>query len=347
MKLDIHLGRLGDIASSAGPEEETGIAGLWSAETGHDPFVSLSVAAAVTSKVDLGTAIAVAFARTPMTVAAVGNDLQELSRGRLVLGLGSQVRPHIENRYSMPWSKPAARMREFVLAMHAIWSCWLDGEPLRFEGEFYRHTLMTPAFSPAPHEFGHPRIFLSAVGPTMAAVAGEVADGLLVHPFSTERYLREVTIPAVAKGAARGTRARESFEITAPNFVVTGDDDAEVERSAKTVRERIAFYASTPAYRGVLETHGWGDLQEELNRLSKAGKWTEMGTLITDEMLDTFAVRAEPDRVGEAIMARYGDLCDRITLSGTPVAPAHRPSTLAALDAASPSPRSGVPSGRA
>ncbi|MET0895847.1 MAG: TIGR03617 family F420-dependent LLM class oxidoreductase [Acidimicrobiia bacterium] len=343
MKLDIHLGRLRDIASSAPQEEDTGIAGLWSAETGHDPFVSLSVAAAVTSRVDIGTAIAVAFARTPLTVASVGNDLQELSGGRLVLGLGSQVRAHIQNRYSMPWSRPAARMREFVLAMHAIWSCWLEGEPLRFEGDFYRHTLMTPAFSPGRHDFGRPRVFLSAVGPGMTAVAGEVADGMLVHPFSTERYLREVTMPALQRGAERATRERPSFEIAAPNFVVTGATQEEYDRAAAATRQRIAFYASTPAYRPVLELHGWGDLQEELNRLSKQGEWTKMGTLVTDEMLETFAVCAEPDEVGAKVAQRYGDLCDRVTLGGVAVGGSHRADTIEGLASVAPAPRGDLP----
>jgi probable F420-dependent oxidoreductase len=336
VKVDVHLGKLTKIAEQAGPEEHTGVAGLWSAETAADPFISLALAAAATGRVDLGTGIAVAFARTPMTVAYAANTLQELSRGRLILGLGSQVRAHIENRYSMPWSKPAARMREFVLAMHAIWSCWLEGRPLRFEGEFYRHTLMTPAFSPEPHSFGPPRVFLSAVGPVMTAVAGEVADGLIAHPFSTERYLREVTIPALERGAERGGRDQTSFEISAPNFVVTGDNDEQLERSAKTVRQRIAFYASTPAYRSVLELHGWGDLQDELNRMSKAGQWVEMGNLITDEMLETFAVCARPDEVGKALAKRYGDVCHRVTLHGTPLAEAHRDQTLASLGAVRP-----------
>jgi probable F420-dependent oxidoreductase len=336
MKADTHLGALRDIAESAPDAEKLGVAGLWSAETGHDPFVPLAVAATVTTDVDLGTSIAVAFARSPMTTAAIANDLHALSGGRMILGLGSQIRPHIEKRYSMPWSKPAARMREFVLALRAIWSCWNEGTPLRFEGQFYRHTLMTPAFSPSPNPHGAPRVFLSAVGPLMTAVAGEVADGLLVHPFSTERYLREVTVPALEQGLARRATPGPMFEISAPSFVVTGETAEEYEKADAAVRQRIAFYASTPAYRTVLELHGWGDLQTELNRLSKEGRWAEMGTLVDDEILAAVAICAEPQDVGTAIVERYGDVCHRISLSGPPLAPQHASATLEALASVSP-----------
>ncbi|MET0920861.1 MAG: TIGR03617 family F420-dependent LLM class oxidoreductase, partial [Acidimicrobiia bacterium] len=331
MKLDLHLGGLATATQSAPAAEAANAAGVWSAETGSDPFLPLAVAATVTDRVELGTAIAVAFARNPMTVATLAHDIQSLSGGRMILGLGSQVRAHIERRYSMEWSKPAARMREFVRALHAIWACWDDGEPLRFEGDFYRHTLMTPAFSPLPFPDGRPRVFLSAVGTLMTSVAGEVADGLLVHPFSTSRYLREVTLPALARGLERAEDPTRPFELTAPSFVVTGDTDEEYAAADRAARERIAFYASTPAYRGVLEVHGWGEVQEELNRLSKAGQWKEMGNLIDDDMLDAFAVCAPPDEVGARLSERYGDVCDRVLLGGLPVGPEQLQRTVDAL----------------
>jgi probable F420-dependent oxidoreductase len=248
-----------------------------------------------------------------MTVANVGWDLQAYSGGRFKLGLGSQIKPHIEKRFSMPWSHPAARMREFVLALRAIWSAWEDGGPLRFEGSFYTHKLMTPFFRPEPHPYGVPAVFIAAVGEGMTEVCGEVADGMLVHAFTTERYLREVTLPALSRGMARGGRSREGFELSCPVFVVTGSNDAEREQADRRTREQIAFYASTPAYRPVLDLHGWGDLQPELNSLSKNGEWVEMGRRISDEVLETFAVVDEPSKVAGRIIERYGDVLDRVS----------------------------------
>jgi len=254
----------------------------------------------------------VAFARNPMTLANIGYDLQTYSRGRFRLGLGSQIKAHIEKRYSMEWSHPAARMREMILAIRAIWTCWNEGTPLDFRGEFYRHTLMTPFFDPGPNPFGYPTIQLAAVGPLMTAVAGEVCDGIILHAFTTERYVREVTMPALEQGFAKGARLRGDFEISGPMFIVSGTNDEEVERALQGTKQQIAFYGSTPAYRPVLELDGWGDLQTELNRLSKQGEWVAMGELITDEVLDAFAVVAEPEAVPKAMRARYGGLVDRV-----------------------------------
>ena len=212
-----------------------------------------------------------------MTLANVGYDLQQYSGGRFILGLGSQIKPHIDKRFSMPWSHPAARMREFVLAMRAIWACWNEGEKLDFRGEFYTHTLMTPFFNPGPNPHGVPKVFLAAVGERMTEVAGEVCDGMLVHGFTTERYLQEVTLPALERGYAAGGRKRDEFELSIPAFVVTGENDEAIEQADAAVRQQIAFYGSTPAYRPVLDLHGWGDLQDELNVLSKQGEWVEMG----------------------------------------------------------------------
>jgi probable F420-dependent oxidoreductase len=315
MKIDGGIGGLRNAGEMARQQEDLGYDGLWSAETGHDPFLPLAVAATATERVELGTSITVAFARNPMTMAMVANDLQLASQGRFLLGLGSQIQPHIEKRFSMPWSKPAARMREFIEAMHAIWKSWNDGEKLEFRGDFYTHTLMTPFFNPGRNEYGPPKVYIAAVGPLMTRVVGEVCDGLLVHPFSTERYLREETMPALEEGLKKAGRSRSDVEVTAPSFVVTGADEAEYNRAAAGVRQQVAFYGSTPAYRPVLETHGWGDLQGELNMLSKQGKWTEMGQLIDDEILDAFAVCGEPDEIPTKLAKRYGDVCDRVSFN--------------------------------
>jgi probable F420-dependent oxidoreductase len=246
-----------------------------------------------------------------MVLAYTANDLQQMSKGRFVLGLGSQIKPHIEKRFSMPWSHPARRMREYILALQAIWSAWNDQTPLKFDGEFYKHTLMTPFFAPTPNSYGAPKVFLAAVGEMMTEVAGEVADGIIIHGFTTERYVKEVTMPAVERGLKKAGRDRSSFQVSGPLFVVTGTTDEEIAAAATGVKQQIAFYGSTPAYRGVLELHGWGDLQTELNGLSKQGKWVEMGELIDDEVLNTFAVVAGPEGVGAELKRRYGGVVDR------------------------------------
>jgi probable F420-dependent oxidoreductase len=292
--------------------EEVGYDGGLSAETNHDPFFPLLVAAEHTESLDLGTGIAVAFARSPMTLANIGYDLHAYSKGRFRLGLGSQIKAHIEKRFSMPWSHPAARMREVILAVRAIWDCWNEGTKLDFRGEFYRHTLMTPFFDPGPNPHGAPTIQLAAVGEKMTEVAGEVADGVILHAFTTERYVREVTLPALERGFAKAGKTRDDFEISGPMFVVSGTNDDELERAMRGTREQIAFYGSTPAYRGVLELHGWGDLQDELNRLSKRGEWKAMGDLITEDVLDAFAVVAVPEDVPAAMLARYDGIVDRL-----------------------------------
>ena len=292
--------------------EAMGYDGAVSAEIANDPFLQLALAAEHSERIDLLTSIAVAFARNPMLVAQTGHDLNAFSRGRMILGLGSQIRPHITKRFSMPWDKPASRMREFILAMRAIWDCWYEGTPLAFRGDFYTHTLMTPNFTPTERRFGPPRVFLAAVGPRMTEVAGEVADGLIAHAFTTEVYMREVTLPAIERGLAAAGRSREDFEITCPAFVVTGEDEREFAARRDAVRQQVAFYGSTPAYRGVLDLHGWGDLQPELTRMSKLGQWEKMGELIDDEMLDAFAVVAEPDAVPAKLHARCAGVVDRL-----------------------------------
>ena len=314
MKVDSGIPGAGieEIVRVATELEDLGYDGAFTAETNHDPFLPLAIASEHTERLELGTSIAVAFARNPMTLANIGHDLQLLSQGRFRLGLGSQIKAHIEKRFSMPWSHPAARMRELILAIRAIWACWNDGEKLDFRGEFYKHTLMTPFFDPGPSPHGPPSIQLAAVGELMTEVAGEVADGMILHGFTTERYVREVTLPALERGFAKAGKAREDFELSGPLFVVTGTSDEEIERAREGTKQQIAFYGSTPAYRPVLELHGWGGAQDELNALSKQGKWVEMGDLIDDDMLETFAVVADPEDVPKALLARYGDLIDRL-----------------------------------
>ena len=306
-------GELSGIAEAARVLEAAGYDGAHTAETSHDPLLPLALAAEHTEKLELGTGITVAFARTPMTLAYTARDLQVLSKGRLLLGLGSQIKPHIEKRFAMPWSHPAPRMREFILALRAIWDCWDNDTPLKFEGEFYRHTLMTPFFAAGRNPYGPPKVFLAAVGEHMTEVVGEVTDGMLVHPFTNERYLREVTLPAIERGAAKAGKSRHDRELSLPVFVVTGRDESAMESAATAVRQQIAFYGSTPAYRGVLDVHGWGDLQAELNSLSKQGEWQKMGDAIDDEILHTFAVVAEPAAVAEAIRERWGELVERVS----------------------------------
>ena len=317
MKVDAGIGfDPSGIATAARRLEDAGYDGAWSAETGRDPFLPLAVAAEATGRIELGTAIAVAFARNPMTLATLANDLHELSRGRFILGLGSQIKPHVTKRYSMPWSHPAPRMRELVLAIRAIWRSWETGDPLGFRGEFYTHTLMTPFFSPGPNPYGNPPVVLAAVGEHMAEVAGEVGDGLLVHPFTTARYLQEVSLPALRRGAARAGKSRSDLVVSLPGFVVTGSTEEETAARADAARAQIAFYGSTPAYRPVLEQHGWGELQGELNTLSKRGDWGAMAHLIDDEVLGTFAVVCPPDQVATRVAERWGGLVDRFTFYG-------------------------------
>ncbi len=312
MKVDGSIGFAPDsLTESARRIERLGYDGAWSAETSHDPFLPLAVAAEATERLELGTSIAVAFARNPMTLAVLAHDLQVLSKGRFQLGLGSQIKPHITKRYSMPWSRPAARMRELILAIRAIWATWDAGAPLAFRGEFYTHTLMTPMFDPGANPYGDPAIFLAAVGQRMTEVAGEVADGLLVHAFTTERYLREITVPALERGAAKVGKTRHELQISYPGFVVTGRDEQEMASAADRVRAQIAFYASTPAYRPVLELHGWGELQSDLHALTRRGEWDAMGALIDDEVLNTFAVVAALKDVPNKILERYGTVVDR------------------------------------
>jgi probable F420-dependent oxidoreductase len=318
MKVDGKLGawRTTTVIDEARRHEKAGYDGLWSAESAHDPFLPLALAAEHTERMEIGTAIAVAFARSPMQIAYTAHDLQAYSDGRFILGLGSQIKPHIERRFFMPWSHPAPRMREFIMALRAIWSAWDNGTKLSFRGNFYQHTLMTPFFSPPPAPGGPPRVFLAAVGEAMTTVAGEVADGLLVHAFCTERYLREVTLPALSLGLASSGRSRADVEVSLLAMIATGRTEEEMTRAVAGTRQQIAFYGSTPAYRAVLDRHGWAGLGDELNALSRSDredKWEAMGGLIDDEVLHAFAVVAEPAGAAAEIRRRFGGLIDRVS----------------------------------
>ncbi len=291
--------------------EEQGHDGVYSFEGPHDPFFPLLLAAQTTKRVELATGVAIAFARNPMICAQIAHDLQRLSSGRFILGLGTQIRPHIERRFSQSWSRPASRMREFVLAIRAIWACWRDGGKLDFRGEFYTHTLMTPMFSPGPNPFGDPRIFLAGVGSRMIEVCGEVADGFFVHPLHTPSYLREIALPALERGLAAGGRERDRLEVCCQTIVCIGSNDEEIARARNKARAQLSFYGSTPAYGGVLEHAGHDDLHPELNRMSKQGKWLEMNGLIPDDLLDEVVVSGTPSGAGARLRERNGALVER------------------------------------
>ncbi len=337
MKIDASLSDdIGATQAGAAKIQSEGYAGAWTSETKHDPFLQCLQAAMSTESITIGTAIAIGFARSPMTLAASGYDLARYSQGRFVLGLGSQIKPHIERRFSMPWSQPAARMRELILAMRAIWATWHDGEKLNFRGDFYTHTLMTPFFTPERHDYGPPPVFLAGVGEKMTEVAGEVADGFFVHPFTTMRYLEQVTLPALLRGRAQaGNDGPLTTKPSRPSFVTVGRTEEELAAAIQGTKARIAFYGSTPAYRQVLELHGWGEAQDELNVLSKQGRWDDMADVITDEMLHEFSVVGTPAEVGPRLLAKTDKVFERLTFySGYDAKPELWTELLAAAKAA-------------
>ena len=319
MKIDGFLGNDPAGAASEGARlRDLGYDGGFTAEVQHDPFVALARAADPEGRLDIGTKIAVAFARSPMTLAYTAHDLNELSGGRLKLGLGSQVAAHITRRFSMTWSAPTARMREYVLALHAIWNSWRTGERLAFEGRFYSHTLMTPYFTPRVEQPAPPRVWLAAVGPKMAEAAAEVSDGIILHGFWTQRYFDTVMAPAIERGLAKAGRSRSDIEITAGGFAITGADEKALAAQREQVRSQVAFYGSTPAYRGVWEAHDLGDLGDRLHELSVSSasdKWQQMTRLIPDDVLDEFAITAEPTQLPAALLAAHGHYADRISVT--------------------------------
>jgi probable F420-dependent oxidoreductase len=295
--------------------EGVGYDGAFSFEAKLDPFLPLVLAAESTSRLRLGTAIAIGFARNPMNLANLAHGLQTISGGRFVLGLGSQVKPHIEKRFSMEWSRPAARMREMVLATKAIFACWEGTAELDFRGEFYTHTIMIPAFDPGPNPFGPPPIFTGGFGPRMTAVAGEVADGFFAHPFASRKSLVENTLPALERGLAKSGRKREDLEIICATLTVTADSEQDYERVKLAARKQLAFYGSTPAYLPTLACHGWDELHRELNRMSKAGRWDDMTELIDDEILETLAVVGPRDEIATKLHERLEGIADGVSLT--------------------------------
>jgi len=314
--------------------ERIGYDGAFSFEAKHDPFLTLAVASEHTKRIRLGTAIAIAFARNPMNLANLGYDMQVISGGRFVLGLGTQVRPHIERRFSSTWSKPAKRLREIVLAIRAIWESWENGTQLDHRGEFYRHTLMIPAFDPGPNPFGPPPIFTGGFGPLMTEIAGEVADGFITHPFNTRRSLLENTLPALQRGLDEAGRSRDSLEIMSATLIVTADSEEALAASRDAARRQLAFYGSTPAYRPTLECHGWEDVHEELNALSKKGRWDDMSGLISDEILDAIAVVGPRAEIPKLLHERLDGIADSVSLTHNRAPdPAHWADIVAALKA--------------
>lgn len=305
--------------------ESAGFTGIISMENKHDPFLPLAVAATATEEVELCTAVAIAFLRSPMSVANISWDLNEASAGRFVLGLGSQVRAHNERRFSVPWTPPAPRLREYVQALRAIWKSWRDGEKLAFEGEHYRFTLMTPNFVPESSGQRLPPVTLAAVGPAMLRVAGEVADGVRLHPFCTRKYLEEVVLAKLQEGWKRSGRRRENFEITGGGFIATGPDEASVARVREWVRYRVAFYGSTPAYFPVLEVHGLEDLGRDLNRMSREGRWDEMAARVSDDVLELFAAVGTHEEIAARIDERFGGLADSLYASMSSEMPSDMP----------------------
>ena len=316
MKIDttMVLDNPADAARLATELEAIGYDGIYSFEGQHDPFLPLALASQTTSTVQLGTGIAVAFARNPMSLAYLANDMQLLSEGRFILGLGTQIQAHIEKRYSSVWDKPAARLRDMVLAIRAIFDAWQTGDRLRYEGEFYKHTLMTPAFSPGPNSFGIPPIYCGGFGPKMTEVVGEVADGFIAHPFHTPESIQQITLPALQNGFAKAGKKRENFTLAVNLIVGSGDDEKSLKDAREKIRKQIAFYGSTPAYRPVLEVHGMGELQTQLNILSKDGHWDAMTALISDELLDAVAVVCPREEMADKIRVRCAGVFDRVNL---------------------------------
>jgi probable F420-dependent oxidoreductase len=318
VKLDAGLGTEGEYLKgmdrTARAAEDFGFAGLWTSETKHDAFLPLAIAANETQHIELGTSVAIAFSRSPMETAQTAWDLQDLSEGRFVLGLGTQVKAHITRRFSMPWDRPAARLREYIMAVRAIWASFQGEGPLEFEGEFYRHTLMTPFFNPGPIDHPEIPVYIAGVNTRLAKLAGEVCDGFHVHPFHSPEYVRRTVIPSIAEGARQANRDPGQVTLATSAFVISAESDEEAAEQRESVRAQISFYASTPTYRTVLEAHGWEEIGEKLGTMAREKKWREMPALVTDEMLAAFAVEAAPDELGTALKERYDGLIDRVAL---------------------------------
>jgi probable F420-dependent oxidoreductase len=312
---------LNAVAAEAAWAERMGYDGVSSNETAHDPFLPLALAATATSRVTLETRVAIAFPRSPMVVAYTARDLQELSEGRFRLGLGTQVKGHMERRFSVPWESPGPKLREYVQSVRHIWDCWDNGHRLDYQGRFYRFSLMTPFFSPGPSPHPRPAIFTGAVNAYNCRVAGEVGDGLMLHSLTSAEYVRQVVRPGLDRGAQLAGRDPSAVQVSGGGFIVTGPNRASIKGVLGEVRRRIAFYASTRTYFPVLECHGFQEVGQRLHQMSLRGEWAEMGELVSDEMLDAFAVVGEYDEVAHQFVQRYGGLVDEVGFSPYTAAP--------------------------
>jgi probable F420-dependent oxidoreductase len=315
--LGTHFTELAQVPQVAREAEALGFGALWTAETKHDPFLPLVLAAEHTTRLRLGTAVAIAFPRSPMVLANIGWDLAKFSAGRFILGLGTQVKGHNERRFSVPWVPPGPRLRDMILAIRAIWESWQKGTRLHFQSPHYTHTLMTPFFNPGPIEHPDVPIFIGGVNPYMCRLAGEVADGLLMHSLNSATYIRDVVVPAITAGLQKSGRSRHTFTLRGTVFPILGETEEEFDLARAAVRQRLAFYASTRTYKVVLEAHGWGDLTDRLHAMAARGEWEAMGQEITDEMLEAFCVMSTPEHLGQALRARFDGLVDRLFLNLT------------------------------
>jgi probable F420-dependent oxidoreductase len=307
--------RLEEVPAAAQKAEALGFDGVLFNESTLDPFLAAALAAEHTRRTQLGTSIALAFPRSPMTTAYAAWNLQALARGRFQLGLGSQVRGHIQRRFSIPWSAPAPRMREYVQALRAIWACWQGGTPLDYRGEHYRFSLMPPYFNPGPLPCEPPQVHVAAVGPVMCRAAGEVGDGVLLHSLNSATYVQEVVLPNLEKGARQAGRTLKDLTVAGGGFIVVGANEHEAAQAYEATRRRVSFYASTPAYRRVLEIHGWGAAADELRQLSLGGRWEEMPRLVTEAMMEVFCVVGTYGDIAPKIVQRFGGYATRTTLS--------------------------------
>ena len=305
---------LNAVGAAAQAIESRGFSGVSTQENRQDAFLPLAVAATHTTSLELRTSIAIAFARSPMVAANMSWDIQRASKGRFTLGIGSQVKGHNVRRFSVPWSAPAPRMREYVQALRAIWDCWANGTPLNYQGQHYQFSLMTPNFTPEPCEQGVPKVQIAAVGPAMMKVAAEECDGVMLHVFCTGKYLQEVIMPRLEQGLQNSGRSRADFEISGGGFIATGADDEAVQRMFEWVRKRIGFYGSTPAYWPVFEQHGWEDLGHKLNDMSKKGQWDDMTDAVSDDVVHEFCVTGRFDQIKDQIQQRFAGSVDVIAL---------------------------------
>lgn len=322
MKIDGPIyANLDNAASEAGRLAGMGYDGVYSLEGSSDPFLPLALVAEHAPGLDIMTGIAVAFPRNPSHIAYQAWDLQKFSKGKFYLGIGSQVKAHIEKRFGVAFSPPARRMREYIQAVKAFFACWQYGEQLDFRGEFYRHTLMTPMFSPGPNPYGLPPVLLGALGPKMTEVAGEVADGLIVHPFNCLPFITDHALPAVQRGLQKSQRLRSDFILQINAMVITGETDELYAAADRSVRDLLGFYATTPAYRAPMDAIGYGDLQPRLNKLSKEGKWDQLASYITDDFVAAFATCGKPDEIAPLLQQRYGVYADRLAIYAPYAAP--------------------------